>query len=395
MGVDIHRHWRYLLADLDGTPISFYDTQARQRSIEYTLNDTTVIRGVINSDNPQANITFTDGFPYLSEGDRLLYAFRRDYDGGGSTYPWTCRAAGIIMQVNDTGGVDNADTEFVAYDPWQYLMSLPVVNTSFPSAGTYDVPYASINLDQIVVALIQNAHDTYTFANPAKTGIDLTSGTIESLPPATIEFQRETSIGQCLQQCCELGCDIVLTPVYDPLRPGVMCELNVYAYAGDLRPDATFAWDKGRRSVVDDSRQIDGTQRQNNVRYHLRAKADSTEGTDIATEGASVTRFGDYYGTQYFPAETSLTQLSEQVQQTLSEFSENKRTVSLGPVPERSPDPFTEWYLGDFVRVYASKKMRASQSGYQRVTGFTVEISDDALETVRDLRVYIPLEPAS
>ena len=63
----------------------------------------------------------------------------------------------------------------------------------------------------------------------------------------------------------------------------------------------------------------------------------------------------------------------------------------LGPTPERAPNPFIEYSpWGDSVKVFASKRFRATQSGFQRITGFTVELSDDALETIRDVRVYIP-----
>ena len=51
--------------------------------------------------------------------------------------------------------------------------------------------------------------------------------------------------------------------------------------------------------------------------------------------------------------------------------------------------------MGDYVKVEASNAFRATQSGSQRVAGFTLEISDNALETVRDMRVYIPAEGGS
>jgi hypothetical protein len=387
------RYWRYVLCDITGAPIADLEKHVIGRSVDFNLDQPTEIHGSIYSADPLANLTYTDGFPYLTEGDRLIYAFRRDYDGNADANPpWTIRAAGTVLNIEDNGDADTAISTFTAYDPWQYLYSLPVVNVLHPTDGTYDTTYVDTALGDIVVDLLTQAHATYTFANPAATGIDIFGGTVESLPEVTVTFQRETSIGEALEQCCALGCDIVLAPVYDPtLLPGVLANLNVYAAAGVERPDAVFGWNKSGRSLLQDNRQIDGTLRANNIRFHLQAEADSSEVTVTLQNAASVARFGDYFDTQYFPAATA-DMITGYANETFAERSEDKRVITLGPVPERSPQPFLDYYLGDSVKVEAGRQFRATQSGYQRVTGFTVEITDDALETVRDLRVYIPAE---
>lgn len=395
MGLTHSKKWRYILTDMDTVPIVDLEKHARSRSIEYALNQKVTIAGLVNSDSPLINGTHTDGFPLLTEGNRLLYAFRRDYDGDPvANDPWTCRASGIVLELTDNGGENDAQTSFVALDPWQYLYSLPLVNPDHPFDGTYDVTYAATPLNDIVVDLLTNI-GFYTTNLGGAAGIDLTGGTIETLPAMTMKFQRETSIGECLDQCCAAGCDIVLTPVYDPIgSPGILCALNIYASAG-AEKNIVFGWDKGPRSLVNDNRDIDGTVRQNNIRFHLRAETDNSEVTVTVTNAASVARFGDYWGTQYFPAAEQTDTIQGYADSVFAEVSEDKRVVSLGPMPERSPEPFVDYYLGDTVKVEASKRLRATQSGFQRVAGFTVEVSDDALETVRDLRVYVPAEVSS
>ena len=395
MGLTHSKKWRYILTDMDTVPIVDLEKHARSRSIEYALNQKVTISGVVNSDSPLINGTHTDGFPLLTEGNRLLYAFRRDYDGDPvANDPWTCRAAGIVLELTDNGGENDAQTSFVALDPWQYLYSLPLVNPDHPFDGTYDVTYAATPLNDIVVNLLTNI-GFYTTNLGGAAGIDLTGGTIETLPAMTMTFQRETSIGECLDQCCAAGCDIVLTPVYDPIgSPGILCALNIYASAG-AEKNIVFGWDKGPRSLVNDNRDIDGTVRQNNIRFHLQAQTDNSEVTVTVTNAASVARFGDYWGTQYFPAAEQTDTIQGYADSVFAEVSEDKRVVSLGPMPERSPEPFVDYYLGDTVKVEASKRLRATQSGFQRIAWFTVEISDDALETVRDLRVYVPAEASS
>ena len=395
MGLTHSKKWRYILTDMDTVPIVDLEKHARNRTIEYALNQKVTIAGLVNSDSPLINGTHTDGFPLLTEGNRLLYAFRRDYDGDPvANDPWTCRASGIVLELTDNGGENDAQTSFVALDPWQYLYSLPLVNPDHPFDGTYDVTYAATPLNDIVVNLLTNI-GFYTTNLGGAAGIDLTGGTIETLPAMTMTFQRETSIGECLDQCCAAGCDIVLTPVYDPIgSPGILCALNIYASAG-AEKNIVFGWDKGPRSLVNDNRDIDGTVRQNNIRFHLQAQTDNSEVTVTVTNAASVARFGDYWGTQYFPAAEQTDTIQGYADSVFAEVSEDKRVVSLGPMPERSPEPFVDYYLGDTVKVEASKRLRATQSGFQRVAGFTVEVSDDALETVRDLRVYVPAEVSS
>lgn len=382
---------------MDSQPICDLEKHVRGRSIEYVLNQPTRISGEVWSADPVINILHTDGFPTLTEGDRLLYAFRRDYDGDSvANDPWTCRAAGIVLELTDNGDENVATSTFTALDPWQYLFSLPLVNPDHPFDGTYDVTYVATPLDEIVVSLLTNI-GFYTTLLGGAAGIDLTGGTIEALPARTMTFQKETSIGECLQQCCAVGCDIVLDPVYDPVgSPGILCTLNVYAEAGVDRPNVVFGWNKGPRSLTNDNRDIDGTLRQNNIRYHLQAQEDSSEVTVTVTGAASVARFGDYWGTQYFPAADQEETIQGYADETFAEVGENKRVVSIGPMPERSPDPFVDYSpWGDYVKVEASNAFRATQSGSQRVTGLTLEISDNALETVRDLRVYIPAEGGS
>lgn len=396
MGLTHSKKWRYILTDLDTVPIVDLEKHARGRSIDFSLNEKIAIRGVVSSDSPLINGTHTDGFPILTEGNRLLYAFRRDYDGlvGSSNPPWTCRAAGIVLELTDNGDEQRATTSFVALDPWQYLYSLPLVNPDHPFDGTYDVTYVATPLDEIVVDLLTNI-GFYTTNLGGAAGIDLAGGTIESLPAITMTFQRETSIGECLDMCCAAGCDIVLTPIYDPVgAPGILCALNIYAQAGSER-NIVFGWDKGPRSVRNDNRDIDGTQRQNNIRFHLQAQADNTEVTVTVTSPASIARFGDYYGTQYFPAAEQEDTIQGYADSVFAELSEEKRVVTLGPMPERSPEPFVDYYLGDSVKVEASRNFRASQSGFQRISGFTVDISDNALESVSDMRVYVPAEVSS
>lgn len=393
--------WRWMLTDLDGTIITLLDKHVHDRTIDYRLDVSTRISGRVASADTEINRLWTDGFPNLAEGDRLLYCFRRDYDGDATTNdPWTVRAAGTILQLNDVANEDTANTEFTAYDPWQILYRRPLVNPNDPILGNLDYTYDVYPINDIIIDLLDNMAlfnspsqpgvSAFAFLDWGQTGGSFT-GTIETLATVSHTFQKETFIGACLDELCALGnCDIWMEPIWDPVnRPGYTHQLNVYARQGVLKPPAVFGWDKPLRSTTGVNRAIDGTQRANNVRFHLGQGGPSSPST-IKAEGASIARFGEYWDTQFWVAADHTDTLSDWAQELIDQVSEHQKTVTIDVTPERCPDPFTEWFLGDSVRVFASNNLRATQSGFQRVVAFTLNISDNALETVTDLEIYIP-----
>ena len=392
--------WRYLVTALDGRHITTMDAHARDRSIEYGLLETTVMRGVISSDSEEINRLDLDGFPYLAEGDRLLYCLRRDYNGDPAEDPFWCRAAGIILQYDDAADPDSASSSFTAFDPWEYLNHLTIVNPNNPEAsGVLDLKYLRTEVQDIVQSLMVNASVYYnTGASPtsalANMFIDFGQtawyeGTFETLPEITHTFQKGTSIGDGLRELCARGrCDIILRPIYDPVnRPGYLAEMSVYEIAGVVKPEAIFAWDKPSHSLQEISRNVDGTRRANNVRWHTWVGGGEVTVPQISA--LSIARFGDYYSDQYIVSSEHTGQTADYADDWLETYAEHAREVSLTSIPERCPEPFLEWYLGDQVRVFASDQLRATMSGFQRVSGFTIDIDDNSVETVRDLRIYI------
>lgn len=397
--------WRLLVTDLDGVHITTLDSRAHDRTITYEQNTSTVFSGKPASDDHEINETHTDGFPFLAEGDRLIYALRRDYDGDPDTNsPYTCRAAGLVLQYEDDGQENDEFTTFTAFDAWQYLMTLPVVNPDDPdNTGNYDILYKQSTVDSIIIDLFENALPVYNlthgsfgvqnfFVDWGQTGFY--TGTIETLPVIDHTFQKGTSIGQALKDLCERGhCDLVFEPIYDPVnRPGFLNQLSILEFRGEEKPEAIFAWDLPSHSTQRVSRLVDGTRRANKVRWHIWQGGPAVS---TRTEGASVARFGEYWSEQFIVKDEHSASVDEFAEEFIDTYSEHARTVNLNPIPERSPEPFLEYDVGDSVRVFSSKNLRATMSGFQRVTGFTLEISDDQLETVRDLKIYIVSDAVS
>ena len=441
--------WRWAVTSLDGAIITFLDRLASNRVVQPNLNAPLQMSGTVPSDSPEINVLHTDNLPFLAEGARQLLGFRREHDDvdtspcpTGHGY-YTLRAATLILQTTDQSGSGDARTSFSAWDPWQYLFYRPIwiealgggsgPDRLIPQAGhTYD---PSWTMDQIVVNIFDRMVTNADTADPSSAikhsfidwgwsafyGDDCTGSEIQTCAMSADGWHIEpgTSIGQAIQDICSAGyMDIVLTPIYDPTnRPGVLCEVSIFAQSSD--PDsgagsrnygAQFAWDAPGRSLVGFDDLIDGTQRANEVQYR-----NGTAGplVTLQRDATSIGMYGEYWAEQSFPAQTQAVAVEAIAAEQLVLRKTYKQTLSVNPAPERSPEPFVDYYIGDRVPVFLGKAQRGGYAlgdnsprqalppGYvgsvpvpdpavfvwQRVYGIPVNIDDNGVETVTELLV--------
>jgi IPT/TIG domain len=392
--------WRFVVLDLvTFETLSFLDHLASGRVVTYTLDAAAQAEMVVPSANPEINIPWPDpnSDPFLTEGSRVLYGFRRD---GEEPIPWTPRFAGIIMQLEDTAQSDQAYSHLTAWDPWEYLKMRPVCNIDGSLPGPNGISFTDTTVDQIIGELLRN-----TIENQGPVGIDMGDlyggttfydGTIETCVSVSINFPQGTTLGDAWTQLTnQSDCDIVLTPIYDPTnRPGYLVQANVYNQAGSPRDDAIFAWNMPSRSLVQISRLIDGTLRANVVKFFSGLGGSATDGSTIPAQidVYSIDKFGEYWRQQFFPAQNIADIVKLLAQAELALSKNGRTTVTISPAPERSPIPFDDYFLGDEVPVYASNALRAPLAGYQRIYGIPLNIGDDATESVQQL---LTTEPAS
>lgn len=388
--------WRFAVADLDGTIITWLDPLAHARNVTYTLNAPAVATGQVPSDNFQINALVGSGTlqgdPLVSYSDRILLGFRRDGTAVSTVNPgpWTIRFAGLIEQLEDAAGSDDATSTYTAYDPWQYLMSRPIRQNdlNLPPQTGLTFSGAVTTLDQIAVNLIDNTSiaDGWPY-------IDTATGTIENIPfTDEINFQQATSVGDALTQICNTGlCDIWMEPVYDPtVTPPILARLNIFAQMGSTQNDAVMSWDSPGKSLVGINRLLDGAQLANTVQfYNGQAGPAVTPQVDATSEA----KYGSYWAQQVFPQQIETQAVIDIAQNQLSLRKIGHRTLQVNPAPERAPDPFTSYFLGDLVPVYATKRLRQTlpapqeTTNYVRVYGIPVDISDNALESVAQLLI--------
>lgn len=428
MTVTISPLWRFLVTDLNGSSITLLDSLASERMVTPKLNEALEISGTVPSDSDYVNRTHTDGFPLLAEGVRQLYGFRRE----SNTSPYyKSRASALIMQINDAAPSGDARSRFTAWDPWQYLFSRPVLQSNLATIGKDGaagvsgllIPPAnlfypqSVSADEIIVDILFTmlANGDVTAPGSALQGfIDwglsgFYTGVIETCSAPGIgqswEIQQGTSVGQALQDICATGaCDIIMEPIYDPVnRPGLLCQMSIYTQntpangAGIFNYNAIFAWDRPGRNLVGVDDLFDGANRANHIIYYHGqggppvlpyASADPN-----VRNAASIATYGEYVNSQFWVAQTIKAGVKALSKQQLELRANFKQTLTVNPAPERSPEPFVDYKLGDRVPVYASDNLRQEIPGgvlpfaWQRIYGIPVEIDDNGVETVRELLV--------
>lgn len=367
--------WRPFVAALDGSGITDYSKLTSDRAIEVTLNAPLMAEGTVPSDNPQVWIPYDDVYddPYLDEGTRLMWWFRRE----SLTPPYyAVRAATLVNLVHDVAAQDNARTRFVGHDPWMLLFSRLVRTEAGALPGEDGISWTATKVAIIIGQIIRNTinyptpGDGHCFLDAGDGsrigegsqygdwgGTAFYAGTLEALPVIDYNISQGTSVGQAMQDLCAAGhCDIVLTPIYDPLnRPNYLCELNVYVEAGQTRDEAIFAWNLPGRSLVGVDRQQDGAQRVN--RFYAEAGPGGVTGAaPVQEDTASITKFGPYEGRQFYPAyrgNGAVTAVTGLAEQQVALRAEGRQTVTIRPAPERSPRPWQDYGLGDRVPTWA------------------------------------------
>ena len=371
-----------MVTDLSGATLTILDHLASDKMVTPKLNEPLEVSGTVPSDNSEINILHTDGFPFLAEGVRQLYGFRRE--SNSSPY-YTIRASTLILQVSDASGTGDARTRFTAWDPWQYLFSVPVLDgLGGPLPSTGSVYSSAFSADAIILDLLENASLWSSLTAPAAAQdmfIDWSpssGGTIQTCSGWAngYEIQQGTSVGQAILDIVATGrCDVVFNPIYDPVgRPGILCSLSIFNQtsptygAGSFNYPAVFAWDRPGRSVAAVDNLFDGASRANTIQYF---SGQGGPAVPKLKNAASIAIYGDYWSQQFFPAQTYEQAVSTVAAMQLELRATFKETLTISPAPERSPEPFVDYYLGDRVPVYVSNRMRqavpAAQNTYAGV----------------------------
>ncbi len=416
--------WRWLICSLGGAVKTNLDKLATNQSIQYVLDDTSQFTCDLPSDNEEINRHANDGAPVVSHLRRLVYGLRREEPTDGSA-PWQCRFSGILTIPQDQASSDEPVTHITANDSMNWTKALPVLTPSGYLLSEKGYTYKNKTGNYIAKDVIANAYTWINSQNSFSDGsggppyvwghlhepanylfIDISSGnfdTTDIIP--NFPIQQGASVYDVWQQLCQTGgLDIVLDPIYKPRdKPGQLSVMNVYAQAGTDQHGAVFGWDMFPRNLVGFDDLLDGTQAENWVQFFA--------GGLVAAHHisqSSIDAFGPYFAqkniTQGDKDAVSLLALAE-----VALRKNGKQTLTIDPTPELSPDPFTRYFLGDTVRVWAGRDLSPVSDGLAsyatrrrvasdqtqtpspwRVYGFQVDLADDQVETITNLLLTDP-----
>lgn len=379
-------YWKEFVADLAGAGITDLSKVVGDRVLTNILNGPLTVSGSVQTANPQVWTPYDgDGYddPYLSEGTRLMWWFRRESDVPPYYVP---RAAVLVDMVQDDAQQDDARTRFVGHDPWMLMFSRLVRNEDGSLVGKDGISWNDTKVSVIVCEILRNTinyptpgagHAFIDAGNGDRVGegsqyqdwggTEWYAGTLDADPVVDWNIPQGTSVGQAWQQLCQAGeCDILLRPIYDPmLRPNYLVEISVLAQAGVTNDTAIFAWNLPGRSLVGLSRQQDGSQRANRI-YDEAGQGGTAAVAPVQEDAASIAKYGPYEARQFYPGLTgggALAAATSLAQQQLALRATGKQTVTFRPAPERSPRPWQDYDLGDRVPVWADP------SGFRQLLG--------------------------
>lgn len=217
--------WRFIATNPDSATITWLDNRCFDREVTVLLNRPRVFTGAVPSDDPEINrlydgpgTIFDDG-PYINEGDRLVYGFRKEVTSPETTV-WTPRFGGLLMQVEDHAESDIARTRITAYDPWQYLYHRPIRNSDGDLPGKNGISWDDSRVDVIARQLLKWTIDVdgpcMIDAGVTYGGTAFYTGTVDACPQIDINFPRGMMVGEAWDELVSLGLmDIVLEPIYD------------------------------------------------------------------------------------------------------------------------------------------------------------------------------------
>lgn len=389
--------WRFVVTNLESEIQTWLDKLALDRSVTKTRGQATVIDTGVPADNPEVNILALDGDPFVAEGTRLVFAFRRE----GGTPPWRIRAAGIVLGLRDNADSDVSISTVTAYDPRQLLWRRPVTSDDAGTLpeDTLGLVYLAASADAILTEQLDRmlAWETAEGNPLPDAGLDwgqtyFYTGTIEATPAIDeITLSRGTSIGELMGKLEETGtCDLVIDPVWDPVnRPGIVGQLSIYERAGSARYAAVFGWDTFPKNLVGIDRVTDGRERVNDLQFYA-----GQGGAPVApvTAAGSLAKFGRYFAQQFFPGQVSVAAVEAISDRVLALQRNGQTTFALNAAAERAPIPLSEFDIFDTVPVYASNRLREATATMLRVESIPILIGDDQLERVGQLLVSIDPE---
>jgi hypothetical protein len=268
-------------------------------------------------------------------------------------------------------------TTVTAFDVFSSLFSRFVLTLNGQWRPPATPKFTSMTVEQIIFTMVDRSLNFHGgFPSTLGTG-SMTATTVITAGP-----YYQAKIGQAVLDFCDTGLvDVWFQPLDN--TNSLLSQMHLYGQQGGTSP-AVFEYGVGTKNVKLGGQLIDVASLANDVSFfgaNRRKRSLKTNGASIAQWGRRMdAKFVNQIDQQKFLDDLAETELGVRLQP--------KEIVSFVPVPERAPQPYDSYFLGDYVTLVAGGTHVLNPfTGLVRVHGFTEIDRDDGVEEVTDLQL--------
>jgi hypothetical protein len=285
----------------------------------------------------------------------ILYKSQYDYEiivGSGFAIPSGGVASGIIHIANKT---TTASGYTIASG------TVPVVSGSSPNTPTW--------------------MSAGTYEDGMRPAVATGSGAARQ----DVSIKQDSSFGEAIMTLVnqENGCDIYVDPSTRAL--------NVYGTKGSVKSEVWFGYNWGPENIKEFSRSTTT----NDIANYLVGRASGTTAQSINTASSSLNDFGlfeDHLDVTLKTADPEVLAFYTAAEYAFRSDPRTTPTYSVSPYPytigSSVPEPFTDYDIGDKVKLRAVSEPRVNVNGTFRIFGLSISISDDGNENIDSLNIY-------
>lgn len=218
------------------------------------------------------------------------------------------------------------------------------------------------------------------------TGIEL--GDVEPTVPRDVTYDPGKLVSDAIAELSNMsdGYDFDIEPLNDG---DVIGRLHIYGDQGQDRPAAKFGYGEGTVGNCSDARR-------KTTRPANRVVVFGDEGLQVVVDDpASQDRYGMWVEQDSLSDELNLANLEARALELLRPTF--GRVVEFDPDPfaGNCPRPWTDFWLGDTVRLDVRKGALVVDSAEPRIDAITVDVDDDGNEAGYTLQISDPVEAAA
>lgn len=352
--------------------VSGFEGVMLDKQLTFRLNRPSFVQWKVPSNHELVNTVWSDGYPYVSVGDRTLKGWR--YESGS----WEIRFSGILWTLQDQGDQDaNPYTTLTAFDPLQFLTRRLI------RRNDGNLRKRTRLANNAAAAIKRHIDKTITYAGPCY--INTSDGYFEPGLTYLVFVYHQEYIARAFYDVTGTGeVDIDFQAV--DRTNGELVVANALGRKGaDKTGIVHLDYDTGNYGAFSWERNMSMDTAAN---YLLNMSGDKKKFSEVS-DAPSQSRFGVLENSTQYTDIVHQTYLSSLTAGELSERKQPREIVMVTPTPGAGAafDPITDYYLGDTIKLNSTSKVRQGISGVVRVYSMKFDIDNDGPARVTELGV--------